>query len=312
MVFVKVYDYYKLNSIDENNGYYDHPTWEGKKKEFKRLTNQFCSDKVAIRYSNDYALEDATLLLEAYISGNEKMGKLGGFLIGNDLIYGDYLYIDVVCSNKGLGKALISTAKDIAKERNLQGVILSSLEHVIGYYRKHDFENKESCSDIDDLVFLNNLYEEYAEPVIKKYGSKLPEIIADVDSYRHYLDVLSANGITPDKDCKEAKCNANGYTMTWCNKDYANENSLTFDDKTVDDSNSFASEDSYEDRTLDDNYFLDDQILKGGGYYKSNTKSKKRCKNCHRRLSGGKGRCWSGYEPVPGKKAYTKGSCRKI
>tara|TARA_R100000322_G_scaffold158079_1_gene118355 strand:- start:117 stop:488 length:372 start_codon:yes stop_codon:yes gene_type:complete len=25
-----------------------------------------------------------------------------------------------------------------------------------------------------------------------------------------------------------------------------------------------------------------------------------------------KGRCWDGYEPVPGKKAYSKGSCRKI
>jgi len=25
-----------------------------------------------------------------------------------------------------------------------------------------------------------------------------------------------------------------------------------------------------------------------------------------------KSRCWEGYEPVPGKKAYSKGSCRKI
>ncbi len=25
-----------------------------------------------------------------------------------------------------------------------------------------------------------------------------------------------------------------------------------------------------------------------------------------------KGRCWKGYEPVPGKKAYSKGSCRPI
>ena len=29
--------------------------------------------------------------------------------------------------------------------------------------------------------------------------------------------------------------------------------------------------------------------------------------------TGGKsgGRCWSGYEPTPGKKPFTKGSCRK-
>lgn len=24
-----------------------------------------------------------------------------------------------------------------------------------------------------------------------------------------------------------------------------------------------------------------------------------------------KGRCWSGYKPTPGKKAYSKGSCKK-
>ncbi|HEX8915389.1 MAG TPA: hypothetical protein VF796_23755 [Humisphaera sp.] len=27
--------------------------------------------------------------------------------------------------------------------------------------------------------------------------------------------------------------------------------------------------------------------------------------------SGGSGRCWSGYEPTPGKKPGSKGSCRK-
>lgn len=301
MVFVKVYDYYKLNSIDDKNRYFDHPSWEIKKKEFKKLTNQFCSDKVAIKYSNDYAIEDATLLIEGYISGNEKMGKIGGFLIGNDS-YSDYIYIDVVCSNKGLGRILIDRAKDIAKEKNLRGVILSSLEHVIGYYRKHDFENKESCSSDDD--FINNLYKEYAEPIIKKYGSKLPDILNDVDMYRHYLDILSANGITPDKDCKEAKCNSSGYTMTWCNKDYM-DNSVTLDD-----SNSFATlnDDSYEDITLDDS-FLDNQILEGGEVYK---KRRKYCKQCNKKMSGGKGRCWTGYEPTPGKKAYSKGSCRRI
>ena len=25
-----------------------------------------------------------------------------------------------------------------------------------------------------------------------------------------------------------------------------------------------------------------------------------------------KSRCWTGYEPVPGKKPYSKGSCKKI
>lgn len=29
-------------------------------------------------------------------------------------------------------------------------------------------------------------------------------------------------------------------------------------------------------------------------------------------LAPKKSRCWAGYEPVPGKKAYSKGSCRKV
>jgi hypothetical protein len=30
-----------------------------------------------------------------------------------------------------------------------------------------------------------------------------------------------------------------------------------------------------------------------------------------KRMAKAEGRCWEGYEPVPGKKPYTKGSCRK-
>lgn len=29
------------------------------------------------------------------------------------------------------------------------------------------------------------------------------------------------------------------------------------------------------------------------------------------RMKPKKGRCWSGYKPTPGKKAFSKGSCKK-
>ena len=52
---------------------------------------------------------------------------------------------------------------------------------------------------------------------------------------------------------------------------------------------------------------------------KKNTKSPKSRENSPRRSpfprkgdSPKKTRCWNGYEPVPNKKAYSKGSCRKI
>jgi len=45
---------------------------------------------------------------------------------------------------------------------------------------------------------------------------------------------------------------------------------------------------------------------------------KKKCDLCHihenslKNVEQKKTRCWVGYEPVPGKKPYSKGSCRKI
>ena len=39
---------------------------------------------------------------------------------------------------------------------------------------------------------------------------------------------------------------------------------------------------------------------------------KKKGELCHIHETYKKTRCWRGYEPVPGKKPYSKGSCRKI
>ena len=45
---------------------------------------------------------------------------------------------------------------------------------------------------------------------------------------------------------------------------------------------------------------------------KSTKKSTKGTKSGGGKKSGGKkGRCWSGYRPTPGKKAFSKGSCMK-
>ena len=41
-------------------------------------------------------------------------------------------------------------------------------------------------------------------------------------------------------------------------------------------------------------------------------RSPKRSPKRSRKRSPKRSRCWRGYEPVPGKKAYSKGSCRKI
>tara|TARA_B110000858_G_C17462237_1_gene318975 strand:+ start:244 stop:423 length:180 start_codon:yes stop_codon:yes gene_type:complete len=49
---------------------------------------------------------------------------------------------------------------------------------------------------------------------------------------------------------------------------------------------------------------------------RTNPKPKKKTKGTKKmggKKSGGKkkGRCWSGYKPTPGKKAFSKGSCQK-
>ena len=47
---------------------------------------------------------------------------------------------------------------------------------------------------------------------------------------------------------------------------------------------------------------------------KNRRKIAKRSTKSHRKKRGGakKNRCWTGYEPVPGMKPYSKGSCRKV
>lgn len=49
---------------------------------------------------------------------------------------------------------------------------------------------------------------------------------------------------------------------------------------------------------------------------RTNPRPKKKAKPTRKmggKNSGGKkkGRCWSGYKPTPGKKAFSKGSCQK-
>ena len=41
------------------------------------------------------------------------------------------------------------------------------------------------------------------------------------------------------------------------------------------------------------------------------TSSRGKAKGTSNKGSGKSERCWNGYEPVPGKKPYSKGSCRK-
>jgi len=43
----------------------------------------------------------------------------------------------------------------------------------------------------------------------------------------------------------------------------------------------------------------------------ANTKSSKSSSSRSSANGNKSGRCWSGYEPVKGKKPYSKGSCRK-
>jgi len=46
--------------------------------------------------------------------------------------------------------------------------------------------------------------------------------------------------------------------------------------------------------------------------YKNHPKLQKSSKDIGSTSPFSKSRCWKGYQPVPGKKAYSKGSCEKI
>lgn len=183
-----------------------------------------CKGLVRATYIKKGALDAASLVIIGYVPGKQlRTGiskKIGGFLIANTIELKGFLYIDVVCANyPRLGTKLLEEAQKQAKKSKLSGVALSSLAHVIGYYRKLGFKHSINCDH--ETNELTQAFNKLAQPFIEKYKGKAPVYIATNDptasNYRKFLKLLVDLGFAKDEACNTVDlCNANGYIMTRC------------------------------------------------------------------------------------------------
>ena len=112
------------------------------------LSRYLCRGKVSKIYARESA-RDADLLLLAFDQyENNVRGSLRGYA-SIKVMNSGHLYLDVVC--RGLtrrtrtskmeptGKAMISALKKYVRAIDAPGIVLSSLRHVVGYYKKQGF-----------------------------------------------------------------------------------------------------------------------------------------------------------------------------
>jgi len=111
-------------------------------------SSSLCRGQVSPAYFRQ-SVRNADLLVLAYDQyKNNVRGSVRGFA-SIKVMNSGHLYIDVVCrglsrrtrTNKmePTGRAMISALKTYARVIDAPGIVLSSLRHVVGYYKKHGF-----------------------------------------------------------------------------------------------------------------------------------------------------------------------------
>jgi len=207
--------------------------WKKAQKLILENVEAICRGLVTQTYIRTHALKTATLLLFGYVMVDQperpkrgvsvsvvnkvvKVEKLAGFVIANSTDYPGFLYIDVICSHMKIGNLLLQHVEEYARNTlRLSGLILASLPHVIGYYRKMGFTNQLSC-DIPEDAKINHIYNIKIKPLIEQYKGDFEKYIGD-EVYLKFLELLMRSNLAKNKSCKKIEdCNIDGYLMMKC------------------------------------------------------------------------------------------------
>jgi hypothetical protein len=195
--------------------------------------SNICSGLVTSDYVKNTSIPHSDFVILGYGAGKEtrsgNIPQLRGFLLSNELEYPNFLYIDVVCANvPGLGEKLIKIAEERANKRGLKGIILSSLPHVVGYYHRLGYKNRDTCIE---NIQIEQGFNTLAYPFIAKYKKDVSKYI-DTDegqNYRGYLHSLIKNKLAKNKNCKSVEeCKVDGYLMTKCFQELPQQQPLTY------------------------------------------------------------------------------------
>jgi hypothetical protein len=173
--------------------------WTRAANEVRGLLQKYpkiCDRRISKGYLID-ALRNNNIILLGQIM-REQYGKAkyqsDAFVIANETSVPGFIYVDIICSVgivKGFGDMLLDEAMKIAKRKNLQGVALSALPHVIGYYRERGFRHREDCSPEEAMLF--NYFETEMKPLITKYKKDVANHWMDKvegQDFRRYLQRL--------------------------------------------------------------------------------------------------------------------------
>ena len=150
--------------------------------------------------------------------------RVYSFAVVKHLREEDVHYLHSICADQtqqGAGKILMDYVIKDAYESQVSAVKLSSLEHVILYYKKYGFDLKNSCSVPEDTDISRSLKK--LNYVVKRIKRKNGGVIntrelMETKEIQQFLEkLIQHKEILVDKNCAtRQECNVSGYTMLKC------------------------------------------------------------------------------------------------
>lgn len=196
---------------------------------------KYCGVNINDEYLIDQLSKDKNpylLVLTGIQKTKDAVPKSKGFIIAHQLKKDGKtgMYLDVICTDKGLGKILLNFFEYfVLTHLDLKFVELSSLANVLTYYPKFGYEFRKSCKG-DPLATLS-------DALVYRTTAKVPAPLDTSSSYhdKDYLDFMynvlyktADLGVREAEDCKRREpflskddfkkrdCAQDGFTMMKC------------------------------------------------------------------------------------------------
>jgi hypothetical protein len=151
--------------------------WNKYKNTIQEKSDNICRGEISTDYlDNDKFKEIEYIIVLLHLekkrlrNGEKTINSIVmGFVLCKSVYYSNYkkgLYVDVICANtkeynfllKG-GKILLNEAQELARDKGYSYVELSSLPHVLSYYRKIGFSHIDTDTEVenDEIQRLGDL-----------------------------------------------------------------------------------------------------------------------------------------------------------
>lgn len=167
--------------------------WTQAKEKAKYLIDQLnlCQGVVGSYYALEVALKNADVIMFYHDPSQQEKGAV---LIGNFKTK-PFFRVDVICSLvRGVGMMMMRLSEDLARKRNLWGVILDSAEESYGFYRRLGYKSTSKCADRED-VMIDRMYMTMALPLIearRKEEEPTEKQWRNYDSFFNYLKAIAS------------------------------------------------------------------------------------------------------------------------